>query len=311
MKKIIAALTLGTLCFFAANVSNAQPGSAENLVRAQAQAFSESDVFYNVDTDTNYKAAAFSDADAEGTVKCWRWYYRPYYRYYTWRPVYYRPAYYYYSYYVPTWYISCSWTNVVVYKGASGSGAMINSDPPANSPLAAKGLRKGDIITAINGQPLTNLADLKQVASDAELTVHKGNNVKYAGNLLKNADADYMKNFEGMQETEAGTLMTKAEIQAGNYDMYKFYEQKTGPTFGVRAVDNNGNGVKITEVVAGQPGQKSGFEVNDVILEINGTKIGSEAAYSEAIDRSGSVARMKVLCGKTGQTLDTDVILNK
>jgi S1-C subfamily serine protease len=105
--------------------------------------------------------------------------------------------------------------------------------------------------------------------------------------------------------------MSNAEVRNADLDMYKFFDRNDQPVFGVKAVENNGNGVKVTEVVAGLPGQKSGFEVNDVILEINGTKITSEQIYSDAIDRAGKVARMKVLCGRTGQTVDADVVLNK
>jgi hypothetical protein len=46
-------------------------------------------------------------------------------------------------------------------------------------------------------------------------------------------------------------------------------------------------------------------------LGAGGVKIASEQEYSDAIDRAGKVARMKVLCGKTGQTVDADVVLNK
>jgi len=99
MKKTILALTLGTFCFFGANAATfAQPTSAEELVKAQAQAFSEADVFYNIDTDENYKSAAFSDADEEGSVKVFKWFCRPIYRTWYWRPVYYRPCYVYYRY---------------------------------------------------------------------------------------------------------------------------------------------------------------------------------------------------------------------
>ncbi len=309
MKKMIFALALGSFCFFAANIASAQPGSAEETLKSQQ--FNEGDVFYNVDSDTDYKAAAFSGSDAEGTVKCWRWYYRPIRRVYYWRPAYYRPYYCYYRYYCRPYRTYFTWTTITVYKGGDNQGAMLDTDPAQGSPLAAQGLRKGDIITAVDGRALKSLADLNKVTAESKLSVHKGNSVKFAGNLLKNADDDYMKSFEGLQEVEAGKLLSKGEIQSGDYDMYKFYDRNAGPVFGVKAVENNGNGVKVTEVLAGLPGQKSGFEVGDSILEINGTKIGSEEAYSDAIDRSGSVARMKVLCGKTGQTVDADVMLNK
>lgn len=303
MKKSILALTLGTLCLFAAGISFADEA-------AQAQAFSEGDVFYNVDAEANYKALAFSDSDAAGVVKCWRWYYRPVYRVYSWRPVYYRPYYCYYRYYCPVYYSYFTWTTVTIYKGGESHGAMLDTDPTQGSPLAAQGLRKGDIITAVDGQSLSSLSDLKRVTAGSKLSVQKGNNVKFAGNLLKNADADYVKGFDGLQEIEAGALLTKNEIASG-YDMYKFYDRTNGPALGVKAVENDGNGVKITEVVAGFPGEKSGFEVGDIIVEINGTAITGEQSYSDAIDRAGSVARMKIVDIKTGNTVDADVTLNK
>ncbi|MCL2744733.1 MAG: PDZ domain-containing protein [Planctomycetaceae bacterium] len=344
MRKLIVTLAIGAFCFFASNVSQAQPGSAEEIVKAQAQKFSEADVFENADTDANLqKAIVFAGDEPAGTVKCWGWYYRPVYRFW-WRPWYYRPYYVYHRYVVPvcatpvvqaTIAVSpvvapvvapvpavapapAATATAIAPPGGSATatastttGAVVAADPAPSTPMAAKGLRKGDVITAINGKPIKSLTDLKNITADTEITFHKGSNVKYAGNLLKNGDEEFMKSFTGMQEVEAGTLLTKAEIKAGNFDMYKFFEQKTGPSFGVRAADNNGNGVKVTEVVAGQSGQKAGFEVNDVILEINGTKIGSESAYSDAIDRAGSVARMKIICGKTNRTLDVDVMLNK
>ena len=59
---------------------------------------------------------------------------------------------------------------------------------------------------------------------------------------------------------------------------------------GIQAADNQGDGVIITRVVQGMPGQRAGLEVGDVILEINGKKISSEKEYSDAIDAAvGSV----------------------
>jgi len=311
MKKLLIALTLGMFCFFATSTSYAQPGTAEEQVKSLSQAFSEGDIFTTVD-DENGFAKSFSD---DGYAKCYFWYYRPTYRTYTWRPTYYRPVYTYYRYYVRPFAVRFAWTTIcttTVYKSASDTnGAMLEADPAPGSPLAQQGLRKGDIITHIDGQPLKNLQDLSRATADSKLTVQKGSQTKFAGNLLKNADENLMKSFEGLQEVEAGTLLTKDEIKSGNFDMYKFLDRNNAPVFGVKAIENNGNGVKVTEVVAGQPGQKSGFEVNDVILEINGAKITSEKEYSDAIDSAGKVARMKVLCGRTSQTVDADVILNK
>jgi membrane-associated protease RseP (regulator of RpoE activity) len=315
MKRTIFVLAFAVLVGLVASNVSAQPQNFADQVKELNQSFSESDVFYNVDSEKDYNEKAFSSNDADGTVKCWFWYYRPTYRLYYWRPVYYRPAYYYYRYYTYRTYFR--WSTYVVYKGLSkgtenGNAAILDTDPVSGSPFAAHGLRKGDVITAIDGKPVTSLADLNQVTANSKLTVQKGNAVKFAGNLLKNANESTIKSFDGQQKVEAGTLLTKSEIKSENYDLYQLYGKTTSaPVFGVKAVDNNGNGVKVTEVIPNLPGAKSGFEVNDLILEINGEKVNSEKIYSEAIDRAGKIVRMKVLCGKTGQTVDTDVILNK
>jgi len=316
MKKLIFALTLGTFCFLGTSVPTfaQQHGAGEEYVKSLTQSFNEEDYFTTVDNADGFEKRIHINI---GVPRVYRWYYRPVVRpVYVWRPVYYRPVYTYYRYYCRPYICHFTWTTITTsttfYKSAADTnGAMLDSDPTPGSVLARKGLRKGDIITHVDGQPLRNLQDLNRATENSNLTVTKGNQTRYAGNLLKSADENLIKSFEGLQEVEAGTLLSINEITAGNYDMYKFYDRNTEPVFGVKAVGNNGNGVKITEVVAGLPGQKSGFEINDVILEINGVKITSEQGYSDAIDRAGKVARMKVLCGRTNQTVDADVVLNK
>ena len=314
MKKLILALTLGTFCFFATSDTTfaQQLGTQEDFVKSLTDSFNESDFFTTVDDEDGFEKRFV--VGVYPRVYCW--YYRPVVvRPVVWRPVYYRPVYTYYRYWVPVYRTHFTWTTIAtttVYKSASDTnGAMLDSDPAPNTPLARQGLRKGDIITHVDGQPLRSLQDMNRVTANSRLTVQKGNETKFAGNLLKNADDNLMKSFEGMQEVEAGTLMSNAEVRNADLDMYKYFDRNTEPVFGVKAVENNGNGVKVTEVVANLPGQKAGFEINDIILEINGAKITSEQEYSDAIDRAGKVARMVVLCGKTGQTVNADVVLNK
>ena len=85
----------------------------------------------------------------------------------------------------------------------------------------------------------------------------------------------------------------------------------TPPVFGDQTTKNQATGLKITEIVSGAPGQYAGFEVGNTVLEINGVKIANEQAFSDAIDRAGRNARIKVLCGRTGQTLEVEVDVNK
>ena len=70
---------------------------------------------------------------------------------------------------------------------------------------------------------------------------------------------------------------------------------RQGPRFGVRAVDNGGTGVRITELFPNSPGFNAGFEVGDIILEINGRPINSEKIYSDAVDESPKRMNVKLI----------------
>ena len=91
-----------------------------------------------------------------------------------------------------------------------------------------------------------------------------------------------------------GTLPDQAEQPPGN---------SQGPRFGVRAVNHPG-GVRITEVLPGGPGCRAGFEVGDIIIEINGTPIRNEQDYSKAVDDSPKKMNAKVINVNDGRTLD-------
>ena len=77
-----------------------------------------------------------------------------------------------------------------------------------------------------------------------------------------------------------------------------------GPRFGVRAASVHGGGVRITQIVPNGPGAKAGFEVGDIILEINGKPIQNEEDYSNAIDDSPKMVNAKIVNVKDGRTLN-------
>ncbi len=76
-----------------------------------------------------------------------------------------------------------------------------------------------------------------------------------------------------------------------------------GPRFGIRAVTHHG-GVRVTEVLPNGPGAKAGFEIGDLIVEINGMPIRSEQDYSKAVDDSPKTMKAKVVNVHDGRTLN-------
>jgi hypothetical protein len=79
------------------------------------------------------------------------------------------------------------------------------------------------------------------------------------------------------------------------------------PRFGVRAINNNGNGVKVIAVLPDSIGANAGIKVNDVILTIDGKKIDSEKAYSDAIDNADKQMKLEILSGNGGTILPLSV----
>lgn len=76
-----------------------------------------------------------------------------------------------------------------------------------------------------------------------------------------------------------------------------------GPRFGVRAANHQGPGVRITEVLKNSPGGRAGFEVGDVIIEINGQKVANEQDYSDLIDASPKQCEIKLINVNDRQTI--------
>jgi len=77
----------------------------------------------------------------------------------------------------------------------------------------------------------------------------------------------------------------------------------SGPRFGVRAVNHSGGGVHVTEIVPNGPGFRAGFEIGDIIVEINEKRIANEQDYSDAIDASPKTIEMKVINIQDGKLL--------
>lgn len=84
----------------------------------------------------------------------------------------------------------------------------------------------------------------------------------------------------------------------------------SGPRFGARAMAERFNrGLVITEIAPVSPAQRVGFEIGDIITEINGKKIRTEQEYSDAVDLSGKSMRVKVINVNDKQLLDVTVEL--
>jgi hypothetical protein len=70
---------------------------------------------------------------------------------------------------------------------------------------------------------------------------------------------------------------------------------RAGIRFGVKAFGTNGRGVRIGEIYKGFPGELSGLQIGDVIIEINNRRIAYEQDYDKAVDASDQDMQIKIL----------------
>ncbi|MDO4587759.1 MAG: PDZ domain-containing protein [Planctomycetia bacterium] len=72
------------------------------------------------------------------------------------------------------------------------------------------------------------------------------------------------------------------------------YQIPGKPRLGAR-VQSLGNGnVVVNEIIPDSPAQKSGLALNDIILEVNGTEIFNEEAFSTAVDETSGKMQLKI-----------------
>jgi hypothetical protein len=86
-------------------------------------------------------------------------------------------------------------------------------------------------------------------------------------------------------------------------------EEKKNYRFGVRATPHQGGGMRMLEIIADSPAQRSGLETGDVIIEINGKVINTEQEYSDAVDASGKKMQVKLINVRDGKTITPTIEL--
>ena len=84
---------------------------------------------------------------------------------------------------------------------------------------------------------------------------------------------------------------------------------RQGPRFGVRAIAEKSGGLRVTELISDSPGEKAGFDIGDVLMEINGKPINTEQEYSDAVDESPKQMQLKMKNVRNGQIITPTIEL--
>jgi serine protease Do len=168
-------------------------------------------------------------------------------------------------------------------------GALV-AEPQANGPAAKAGIQSGDVITAVNGEPVKDARELARTIGG----LAPGNAVKL--NVLQ-------KGQDKVINLTLGQLPNTIEAKANTDQDDKGSANKgTGvPKLGLTLAPANSvagagkEGVVVTEVDPKSAAAERGFKEGDVILEVAGKSVGNVGEVRDAIDAARTDNKNSVL----------------
>jgi serine protease Do len=168
-------------------------------------------------------------------------------------------------------------------------GALV-AEPQANGPAAKAGIQSGDVITAVNGEPVKDARELARTigglapGAAVKLTVlHKGQEKVVdltLGQLPNTVEAKANTDKEDKGSANKGTDVPKLGLTIA-------------PANSVAGAGKDG--VVVTEVDPKSAAAERGFKEGDVILEVAGKSVASAGEVREAIDTARTENKNSVL----------------
>jgi serine protease Do len=182
------------------------------------------------------------------------------------------------------------------FNTSNSSGALVGDVTP-NSPAAKAGLQKGDIVTAVNGQPVTDANQLRLMI----------------GEMSPNATANLSVQRNGKTEAVAVTLgeFPSTEQRASN----NAGEQENAALEGVQVetltpdtaqelkLSAQTKGVVVDQVSPESKAADSGLQRGDVIQQVNHKPVTNTNDFKQAVTSTTKDAPVLLLVNRQGNTL--------
>ena len=156
---------------------------------------------------------------------------------------------------------------------SSQAGALVASAQDG-TPAAKAGLKAGDVITAVNGEPVANARELSR---------------KIAG--LKpgtRIELGYVR--DGKPQTASVELGVLPNDKAARSDTF----ESSGPQLGLRLAPSD-EGVEVVAVDPSSPAAAKGLEAGDVILEVGGQAVSKPADVRTGLEIAKKEGKKAVL----------------
>jgi serine protease Do len=182
------------------------------------------------------------------------------------------------------------------------SGVVV-TDVKAGSASEKAGLKRGDVITAFNGEKIedTNILRNKVAqttpGTSVKLTISRDGKDSDVNVTLDEFKASDSRNSAGDPGNDNGSSL---QGQTGKLGLT--LEPLSGRTAKQLGIDSASGGLVVTDVDPTGPAAEAGIDQGDIILEINRKAVTSVADAKSAIDASGGKPVL-ILMSRKGQTL--------
>ncbi len=168
---------------------------------------------------------------------------------------------------------------------SEAKGALVVA-PQDNSPGAKAGIKQGDVITAVNGEPIKDARDLaKKVAAI-------GPNKKVEVSLWRNGKAETLPvtlgNMASDEATKAENTQTQPDSQPSSEKALASLGITVGPS-------DDGKGVAVTDVDPDSEAAAKGLREGEKITSVNNQQVASANDISKALDAARKDGRTRAL----------------
>jgi serine protease Do len=181
-------------------------------------------------------------------------------------------------------------------KLKSTGGALVG-DVTAGGPGDKAGIQRGDVIIEMNGNKMENSSELRNSVAQTK----PGTSVKFT--LIRAGEQMQVTVSLGERpkELQAKGQQEKAP-QEQNYQKLGLSVQTLTPEIADQLGYKNVEGVVVADIAPGSSAEDAGLQVGDLIMEVNGVKVHSEADFKSAISRLKSGDSAALLVRRDGGT---------
>jgi serine protease Do len=184
--------------------------------------------------------------------------------------------------------------------GANARGVAV-ADVEPNTPAAKAGLQPGDVITALNGQPVEDLQAFRVKIAGmapgavANLSVFRNGSQTQIPVTLGTAKLDQNSGVEEQDNNLPGRgekgALSGVSVQGLTSDIRQQLQLPEGTT-----------GVVVTDISADSPASEAGLQQGDIIVQVNRKKVTSVDQFNAAVRQGNSGSTLLLVKRGGGST---------